>query len=310
MPKIVSVASGKGGVGKSITVSNLGIALAGLGRKVVIADFDLGGGNLDTLFGAFEAGPSLDRFLNREIGSLGEAARPIRSNLSLISGAGESFATANPNWAMKKRLLRQVRELDADLVLLDVGAGAGSHALDFFCAGDVRIVVTLPEPTASVDAYRFLKLAAVRESASRISSRNPARRRLEKSDPDRLQEVWETLRVEEIDHPEDTTPCVILNQATASRQSFERLRAVTRQFLGRDLELLGEVPADPAVRASVNQFLPVFEGEPSSPASKSFRLIASALDEKVRRISKTPTSEGPALPDLGSLIGEAGMTPR
>ena len=305
MPTIVTFASGKGGVGKSVTVCNLGLALATLGRDVVIADFDLGGGNLETLFGAFESGPSLDQFLNREVEKLENVVRPIRPNLSLISGAGESYATANPNWAMKKRLLRQLGQLEAEIVLVDVGAGAGSHALDFFCAGDLRVVVTLPEPTASVDAYRFLKLANVRESATLISSKNPARRLLERSDPERVQDVWETLKVEEVDLPRANAPLVVLNQATASRQSFERLRHVSRRFLGNDLELLGEVPTDSAVRSSVAEFLPVLEGAPSSEAAGSFRAIAVKLDEKVRALSKTKKGSAGDLPDLGDLLSDS-----
>ncbi|MFK7894610.1 MAG: P-loop NTPase [Myxococcota bacterium] len=302
MPTIVTFASGKGGVGKSVTVSNLGLALAAAGHDVVIADCDLGGGNLETLFGAFETGPSLDDFLNRKIRSLGEATRRVRPNLSLISGAGESLATANPNWAMKQRLLRQLRDLDAEIVLVDVGAGTGNDALDFFCAGDIRVLVTLPEPTASVDAYRFLKLAHVRESATQISARNPERRQLERSDPQRAQDVWKTVPLEADKRPSQAPPCVILNQAGDARQSFHRLRLVSRRFLECDLELLGQIPSDDAVRASVSRFLPILEGDPASPASRAFSAAADALSSKIQAL--TPANEGPALPDLNALTSD------
>ncbi|HIF93359.1 MAG TPA: hypothetical protein EYQ60_09580 [Myxococcales bacterium] len=81
---------------------------------------------------------------------------------------------------MKQRLLRHLATLDADVVIVDVGAGAGLHALDFFNSGDIRIVVTVPEPTASVDAYRFINLATVRESVTNVSTRNPDRRSFER----------------------------------------------------------------------------------------------------------------------------------
>ncbi|HPG25072.1 MAG: P-loop NTPase [Spirochaetaceae bacterium] len=286
MTTIVTVASGKGGVGKSVTVSNLGLALAARGRKVVVADLDLGGSNLATLFGAFEEGPDLGSFLSRDVSSLADVMRPLRRDLWLIAGAGETLATANPNWGMKQRLLRQLRKLPADVVLVDVGAGAGAHALDFFNAGDLRIVVTVPEPTASVDAYRFIKLATVREAVTRVSSRDPGRRVLERRDFHRASELWTTLGAEPGDEaatPRAAAPWVVVNQATDARRHFERLQIVTRRFLARELRLLGEIPRDPAVAEAVGAFLPVVESQPSSPAARAFVELARRVDDELIR---------------------------
>ncbi len=86
----------------------------------------MGGSNLATLFGKFEAGPDLGAFLRRDIQNLQDTPRPLRRNLSLIAGAGETLATESPNWAMKQRLIRQLGSLEADVVLVDVGAGAAT----------------------------------------------------------------------------------------------------------------------------------------------------------------------------------------
>ena len=152
-------------------MTNLGLALAARGRSVVLADLDIGGSNLATLSGVSEEGPDLGEFFSHTVKSLGEVVRPLWRNLSLIVGAGETLATANPNWGMKQRLLRHLATLDADVVIVDVGAGL--HALDFFNSGDIRIVATVPEPTASVDAYRFIKsfLPVVEADADCAASR-------------------------------------------------------------------------------------------------------------------------------------------
>jgi len=306
MATIVTFASGKGGVGKSVMVSNLGLALATMGRRVVLADLDVGGHNLATLFGAFESGPDLDAFFSREVPDLASAARPLRKNLSLIAGAGETLAFANPNWAMKQRLLRQLSTLPADLVLVDVGAGAGTHALDFFNAGDLRVLVTLPEPTSSVDAYRFLKLATVRAAATRVSSRNPDRRRLERRDYKEADEVWKTLALTSDVQSEATAlsaPQIILNQASQSRRHFERLQIVTRRFLNADVNLLGEVPRDEGILNSVAKFLPIVEGDREASAARALVTVAKRLDAAATKVEAARRAEASTsdLPDLTGL---------
>jgi len=312
MTTIVTVASGKGGVGKSVTVTNLGLALAARGRRVVLADLDVGGSNLATLFGVFDEGPDLGAFFSHSVENLGDVARPLWRNLSLIVGAGETLATANPNWGMKQRLLRHLKTLDADVVIVDVGAGAGNHALDFFNSGDLRIVVTVPEPTASVDAYRFIKLATIRESVTRVSTRNPDRRTFERQDFESVQDVWESIDATRLASTSSRTdgrgitPWVIVNQASGAKRSFERLQLVTRRFLGRDLDLLGEIPRSDEIRESVNNFLPVVEAAPDSDAAKAFVSIARKLDDELIRASiarSSPKNEPPAtseLPDLSN----------
>ncbi len=283
MSTIVTFASGKGGVGKSVVLSNAGLALANRGRRVVLADLDVGGSNLATLFGAFEDGPTLDDFFRRDVETLDEAARPLRRDLRLVVGAGESLATANPTWAMKQRLLRHLRRVDADVVLVDIGAGAGTHALDFFNAGDLRVIVTLPEPTASVDAYRFLKLAAIRDAATRVSSRNPNRRSLERSEFSRASDVWNTVALSqgEVARDDSSPPMVIVNQSSEARRHFHRLQTVARRFLENDLELLGDVPRDGAITESVSRYLPVVEADRGSAAAAALEAIADRLVERI-----------------------------
>ncbi len=304
MTTIVTVASGKGGVGKSVAVANLGLALAGLGRKVVLADLDVGGSNLSTLFGVFDEGPDLGGFLCREIESLGDAARPVWKDLSLIVGAGETLATSNPNWGMKQRLLRHLAKLDAEVVLVDLGAGTGHHALDFFNAGDLRVVVTVPEPTASVDAYRLIKLAAVREAVVRVPSRNPLRRSFERRDFPAARDLWTSLEASgasRSDAPAASTPWLLVNRTDGSNGHFQRLRSVAKRFLGCELGSLGSVPEDPRVPESVRRYLPIVAYCPSAPASKAYRAMAGRLAALVDREDPAPWAGSSA----HSVAGEA-----
>lgn len=300
MPTILSVGSGKGGVGKSVSVSNLGLALAARGFRTTVADLDVGGSNLATLFGAFEEGPDLSDFLSRRIDRLTDIERPLRENLSLIAGAGDSLATANPNWASKQRLMRHLRALPSDVVIIDIGAGTGNHALDFFNLGDRKILVTLPEPTASVDAYRFLKLAATRALATRVPTRNPERRAIERSNFERVGQVWEKVRLVNPAIVRPTSgpgPWVVLNQSTRGRRYFKRLQGVAKRFLEQELELLGEVPRDESVVAAVADFLPVVEREPTSTAARAWSEIAAGIAASLR----TDTPRGFQHPPGGSI---------
>src|SRR5439155_22079763 len=82
--------------------------------------------------------------------------------LRLISGARDVLDAANPRHAEKQKLLRHIRSLDADYVVVDLGAGTGFNVLDFFLLADVGVVVLLPEPTSIENAYRFIKAAFFR----------------------------------------------------------------------------------------------------------------------------------------------------
>src|SRR5579885_467744 len=133
MATIISVASGKGGVGKSVLVGNLGLLLARRGRQVVLADLDVGGANLHILFGLFHPAATLTDFLNRTNDSLEAIAQaPFASlpNLRLLPGTGDTLATANMPYAKKKRLIRHLKDMPADVILVDIGACTNYHALD------------------------------------------------------------------------------------------------------------------------------------------------------------------------------------
>ena len=195
MPTIISVASGKGGVGKSMVVSNLGLLLARKGHRVILVDMDIGGANLHILFGMFHPPSTLTDFFSNRSTNLEDLAHPLASPLSLrlIPGTGETLITANLQHAKKKRLIRHLQKLDADIILVDVGAGTSYHTLDFFLLADYFLAVATPDPTSVLDLYRFIKLAAIRKVLTVFLARDPIAETLLSQDFHSVTEVLEAV---------------------------------------------------------------------------------------------------------------------
>jgi flagellar biosynthesis protein FlhG len=161
---VFAVAGGKGGVGKSVFAINLSTVLANLGKRVVIVDLDLGGANLHTYLGVTGKTPSLARFIAKDAKTLAEILSDTENeNLKLISGAEYLPGMSSPSGWMKEKLLRHLKNLDSDFVVIDLGAGMDLSTLDFFNAADRGFIVTMPEPGAVMNAYRFVKGALFRK---------------------------------------------------------------------------------------------------------------------------------------------------
>ena len=162
-PRIWAVASGKGGVGKSFISSNLGLALSRLGKRTVLVDLDLGGANLHTCFGLAETRLTLCGFIESKQRHINEFIQPIpHTTLGLISGAAGSLEIANMKHFQKQKIIRNLRNIDADYVILDLGAGTSFNTLDFFILADHGIVAVIPDPTSIENTYRFLKCVMIR----------------------------------------------------------------------------------------------------------------------------------------------------
>jgi flagellar biosynthesis protein FlhG len=161
---IISVGGGKGGVGKSILSIGLGAALARSGRSTVLVDLDLGAANLHTYLGIHGRTPTIADFILNKAPSLESLiVETSERNLGLISGAEFVPGITNPAHWMKLKLIRRLRELPADCVIIDLGAGVHFNTLDFFGISDRGIVITAPEPGAVMNAYSFVKGALFRK---------------------------------------------------------------------------------------------------------------------------------------------------
>src|SRR5512145_3004226 len=154
----IPVGGGKGGVGKTFLVANLATSLARAGYRVVAADADLEGANLHTCVGVADPGPSLADFVAGRASEVRDllVETPI-PNLRILAATHGNFGQLQPSQSDRVRLMRQLRELDVDFVLLDLGAGAHPAVIDYFLIGESGIVVVTPEPTSIENAYSFLR---------------------------------------------------------------------------------------------------------------------------------------------------------
>ncbi|MDZ7266010.1 MAG: P-loop NTPase [candidate division KSB1 bacterium] len=161
--RIITVAGGKGGVGKTVVSASLALVLQQLQASVVLVDADLGGANLHTLMGIDLPARTLHDFISRHCRNLADILldSPL-PGVQLICGAAGSAGFANLEYNEKLKIIRHLRQLPADFVIVDIGAGSSFNEVDLFNAGDVQIVVATPEPTSIQECYNFLKVAVFR----------------------------------------------------------------------------------------------------------------------------------------------------
>jgi len=172
-PFIWAVGGGKGGVGKSIVCSLLAFWLARLDKRVVLVDLDLGGASLHTLMGIKTPPRTLNDFVTGRCKALKDTCVDLElENLRLICGASENLALANPQFAKKRKIIQNILNLDADYVLMDLGAGTSFNVLDFFLVAHRKIAVLTPDPISIHNAYAFVRNAVYRR-LSQISRKTP-----------------------------------------------------------------------------------------------------------------------------------------
>ena len=295
MACVISVASGKGGVGKSVVSANLALVLARKGKQVVLADLDVGGADAHVLVGLLNPPVTLTDFLNRRIEHLDDLAQrlSIHPNLRIIPGTGDTLATANMAYAQKKRLIRNFQNIRADVIIVDIGAGASYHTLDFFLMADHHIAVATPDPTSVLDLYRFIKLAAIRRVLSMFMMRDVMAEGLANRDYSSVEEVLDVAgKTDESGRAfaettlRDFQPSLVLNRVSGrARVNVLQLKKLLKEYIGGDLTLLGEIPEDPAMEQAVRAYVPVVQHAPSSPAAVALEKTADALAQLLRGAS-------------------------
>ena len=161
--KILPVASGKGGVGKSVLVANLGISLASFGQRTALVDLDLGGSNLHTYLGLKNRHLGLGNFLtDKSISFRDVKMRTPYPNLDFIPGDVLVTGLANVSHPHKRKIIANIEKIDADYILIDLGSGSHVSTLDFFLMSNSGILVTTPQAPSILNAYGFLKNAVFR----------------------------------------------------------------------------------------------------------------------------------------------------
>ena len=287
--RIVSVGGGKGGVGKSLVAANLAVAMAQAGRRVILVDADLGSANLHTLFGIDRTGPTLHALFTHRIGELAEALVATElPNLSIIPGSGAINGAANINHGQKARLLRQIMRLPADVVIVDVGAGAAFNALDLFLVADHRLVVMTPQLTSVQNGYGFLKGAVWREMRH-IAAAHGCAEVVESScsgETERIAGLLGRVRARSAELAlvlERTLAnfgahLVGNNVFTAAdARTFLAMSHMARDFLSLAVPVLGHLRASRRVHDSVNRRRPFLLEGTLDEAAQTLRCLAARL---------------------------------
>jgi flagellar biosynthesis protein FlhG len=278
------IAGGKGGTGKSTLTANIGVGLALLGYKVILVDGDLGGADLHLFFNQISPPRSLGSFLTSEVRSLREVLLPTPTeNLKLICGGNELVGAANLSYLAKERLIRHIQSLDADYVLVDLGAGSSYNTLDFFALSDQGIVVCTPEPQARVDAYGFIKNTVYRKLRRRFSkseeikeiinqfARQAGRRTgricalvemIGQADPEAGGEAENLLS--------SFRPRLLLNRVRRRRhvEDVHRFLNLVQEYLAVGMDYVGYVRSDEAIVEACERRRPVLLESPKASASR------------------------------------------
>ena len=237
-PRVISVSSGKGGVGKSNITVNLGIALAGLNAKTLLLDGDLGLANVNVLMGLIPKHTISAVFDGRK--KLNEIILESQSGLQIVAGASGFSKLADIGPKEKELLLDQFAAFNEyDYILIDTGAGISKNVIDFIIASDEVLVVTTPEPTAITDAYGLIKTIAAR------------------------------------DKPIETKLLINrVSSAAEAKSTADRLVAIAEQFLSVTVHYFGWVKDDHHIDKAVREQIPFIEKFPTSPAAYCIKTLA------------------------------------
>jgi flagellar biosynthesis protein FlhG len=248
--RVITVTSGKGGVGKSSISVNLAIALSRLGHRVIILDADFGLANVEVMLGIRPQYNLADLMFRGK--NLTDIVTEGPENIGFISGGSGIQELTNLTREQIIYLIQKLVELDekADIIIIDTGAGIADSVLEFVAASTEVLLVATPEPTSITDAYALLKTLNRKSDVSF----------------------------------KDTTIKMIANRIgdnNEGKELYDKLSLVVSKFLNLKLEYLGAVPQDPSVSKSVMMQKPVITVYPNSQFSKSVNSFADILCENV-----------------------------
>jgi len=242
--RVITVTSGKGGVGKTNITVNLAIALSEQGLRVVIMDADFGLANIDVLFGIIPKFSLVDVIKNKK--SILEILSEGPKNIKFISGGSGVEDLVKLDRIQVLKFVENMALLDklADIIIVDTGAGLSENVMSFVMAADEVLLVTTPEPTSVTDAYALIKMVSNRDKTKKIR--------------------------------------VIVNRAEDNNEAndiLNKLILVSEKFLGIVLEPAGYILHDEAVVKAVKRQQPFLISFPKCQAAKNIKEISTKLIE-------------------------------
>ena len=320
MMRIIPVASGKGGVGKSLIAANLGVAFAQAGQRVVLADLDLGASNLHLVLGYQSPKNGIGVWLNDTKSDFTAviADTDIRG-LRFIPGDTEIPGTANLKLFQRKALVKRLMALkdETDVLILDLGAGTHQSILDFFLLSGQGIVVTAPAVTAVLNAYVFLKNTVFRLMYTVFTKNSNARVYLEQARregsgaqklyiPRMLSEIQKIDQVsydKYMTHVANFHPRIIMNLIEDPKDAdvAMKIRRSCEEYLDLKIEHLGVVYRDTVQDVALSSRLPILIYKPNCILSQAIYRIADKILATDEGVSMLDSSE------IENSFQEAGM---
>ncbi|EPR42355.1 Cobyrinic acid ac-diamide synthase [Desulfovibrio sp. X2] len=263
----ISIMSGKGGVDKTNISLSLGYALHAEGKGVLLLDCDLGLANLDVLLG-LSPDKNLQDLLRPEVNSGDVVVNIEPGGLDFLPAASGVPELVEMDEDMQDLLFKKLVQLIGgyDFLILDLGAGINKTVLSFAAMTQIRVVVVTPEPTSLTDSYALMKVLH--------------------------------------QHHDIDDFLVLVNQATPAeaKQTFERLSAACKKFLGITIRSLGSVRSDKSVLEAVRRQTPLMKYAPDSEAAKDVSGLAAKLErfrsDNQKLIAATPPLKN--FPELGA----------
>lgn len=246
LARVITVTSGKGGVGKSNMSVNMAIQLSRLGKKVIILDADFGLANVEVMLGKRPKYNLADMIFGGK--DIKDIICDGPENIGFISGGSGIKELSNLSRDQVSSIINMMYELDsiADIIIIDTGAGIADTVIDMVLASSEVLLVTTPEPTSITDAYALLKTINKTYGFQKdnIKIRMIGNRTLNLSDGYEL---------------------------------YNKLNSVVEEFLDMNMEYLGAVPFDVNLTKAVMKQQPVSIMYPNTPAVKSIRSMAETL---------------------------------
>ena len=246
--RVITVTSGKGGVGKTSISINLAIQLTRLGKRVVVFDADFGLANIEVMLGVRPQYNLADMMFRGK--ELADIVTQGEEGINFISGGSGIQELASMNRDQVMLLTNQLISLDkfADIIIVDTGAGISDSVLEFVLASTEVLLVATPEPTSITDAYALLKALNRKEKFVK----------------------------------EDTSIKMISNRVKSPAEGhslFEKMSVVSEKFLDIPITYLGSVPLDEQISKAVMRQKPVSIINPEAPSAKAIKQIAETLLE-------------------------------
>ncbi len=246
LARVITVTSGKGGVGKSNTAINLAIQFRQMGQRVIILDADFGLANIEIMFGAVPKHNLCDLIYQGK--NIKDIITWGPGEVGFISGGSGIAGLSNLSRDYLIYIIQNLAELDAiaDVVIIDTGAGISDAVLEFLVASGEIILVTTPEPTSITDSYSLLKALNRHPRFSKEASQ--------------IKVIANKVESEE-----------------AGKSLFTKLNAVVARYLKLPITYLGAVPQDINLSNAVMQQRPVSLANPNTKSAKAYQRIANVL---------------------------------